>query len=87
MLVLSRKIDEALILGDGEIRIVVLSVQGEQVKLGIEAPRNISVMREELFRTQEENRAASHPVSPEDLDALSPGSSSEASAPLKPKSP
>lgn len=72
MLVLSRKTDEALIIGSGEIRIVVLSVQGDQVKLGIEAPRAVSVMREELFRAQRENAMAAHSVSPEDLNALDP---------------
>ncbi len=78
MLVLSRKTDEALIIGSGEIRIVVLSVQGDQVKLGIEAPRAVSVMREELFRAQRENAMAAQSVSPEDLNAL------EAEPPAKP---
>jgi carbon storage regulator len=86
MLVLSRKIDEALILADGTIRIVVLSVQGEQVKLGIEAPRSISVMREELFRAQAENTLAADSVSPEDLSDLHPESPAKPSPSLKPKS-
>lgn len=58
MLVLTRKRDESIIIGD-HIRIVVVDVRGEQVKLGIDAPRNISVHREEVYREiQEENRRA-----------------------------
>jgi carbon storage regulator len=46
MLVLSRKIEEAILLDGGRIRIAVLEVQGSRVKLGIEAPREVSVQRE-----------------------------------------
>ena len=58
MLVLTRRVDESIIIGD-DIRIVVVDVRGEQVKLGIEAPRHIPVHREEVYREiQEENRRA-----------------------------
>ncbi|MEW6047143.1 MAG: carbon storage regulator CsrA [Bacillota bacterium] len=58
MLVLTRRVDESIMIGD-EIRIVVVEVRGEQVKLGIEAPRSIPVHREEVYREiQEENRRA-----------------------------
>jgi carbon storage regulator len=46
MLVLSRKIQEAIVLDGGRIRIAVLEVQGSRVKLGIEAPREVNVQRE-----------------------------------------
>ena len=46
MLVLARRIEEAILLDGGRIRISVLEVQGGRVKLGIEAPREISVQRE-----------------------------------------
>jgi carbon storage regulator len=46
MLVLSRKIEEAILLDGGRIRIAVLEVQGSRVKLGIEAPREVNVQRE-----------------------------------------
>jgi carbon storage regulator len=46
MLVLSRKITEAILLDGGRIRIAVLEVQGNRVKLGIEAPREVNVHRE-----------------------------------------
>lgn len=47
MLVLSRKIGEVICVGD-EVRITVLSVQGQQVRLGITAPRQVHVLRAEL---------------------------------------
>jgi carbon storage regulator len=48
MLVLTRDLRQTLIIGS-EVSIVVLGVNGGQVKLGIEAPRNISVHRQEVF--------------------------------------
>jgi carbon storage regulator len=50
MLVLTRSIGERLIINDGEIKLNVLEVKGNQVRLGIEAPRHISVHREEIFK-------------------------------------
>ena len=46
MLVLSRKPDETIVIGD-EIKVSVLSVRGKQVRLGIDAPRDVAVNREE----------------------------------------
>ncbi len=58
MLVLTRKIDESIIIGDN-IKITVVDVRNDQVKLGIDAPREIPVHREEIYREiQEENRRA-----------------------------
>ena len=60
MLALTRKKNESIIIGDN-IEVVVLSVQGEQVKLGIAAPRNITVHRKEIHdQIRQENQAASH---------------------------
>lgn len=78
MLVLTRKINEALLMMEGEVRIVVLSVQGDQVKLGIEAPRSISVAREEIYEATRENQRAAESVSP---DALSLMTKTEKDAP------
>jgi carbon storage regulator len=47
MLALSRKVGEKIIIGDN-ITITVVSVQGDRVRLGIDAPRNVPVWREEL---------------------------------------
>lgn len=50
MLVLTRRISEALIIGDSEVTIVILGVKGNQVRLGINAEKPISVHREEIFQ-------------------------------------
>ena len=47
MLVLSRRRDEAICLGD-EVRVRVIEVRGDKVRLGIDAPRNVAVHREEV---------------------------------------
>jgi len=49
MLILSRRPEQALRLGD-EITVTVLGVEGDRVKLGIQAPRNVLVLRQELFQ-------------------------------------
>jgi len=49
MLILSRKLDESIIIGDDEIKITVLEIQGSQIRLGIEAPKDISIHREEIY--------------------------------------
>ena len=69
MLVLTRKRDESIMIGD-DVKITVVDVRGDQVKLGIEAPRHIPVHREEIYREiQEENRRAALKSTP-DLAAL-----------------
>ncbi len=47
MLVLTRHLDESLII-DGEIEVTVIEFKGEQIKLGINAPSDVWVMREEI---------------------------------------
>jgi carbon storage regulator len=58
MLILSRRVNEKIVIGD-DVVISVVEVRGDQVKLGIEAPRNVKVFREEVFiAIQEENKKA-----------------------------
>ncbi|GLX70889.1 carbon storage regulator CsrA [Paenibacillus glycanilyticus] len=58
MLVLSRKTDESIMIG-GNIEIIVLGVEGETVKLGIRAPKDIEIFRKELYMNiQASNRDA-----------------------------
>ena len=69
MLILTRKSGESLHLGD-DIKITVFSVQGKQVKLGIEVPEDMTVYREEVYqRIKEENRLAMQ-TSADDLLAV-----------------
>lgn len=72
MLVLTRKLGESVKIGD-EIRVVVMDVRGKQVRLGVEAPSNVSIHREEIYRRiLEENllAASSSPADPELLGRL-----------------
>jgi len=58
LLILTRKIGEGIILGD-DIRIAILEIRGKQIRIGIEAPANVVVLREEIYqRIQEENLQA-----------------------------
>jgi carbon storage regulator len=59
MLVLTRKTGEAIQIGE-DIEISVVSVKGDQVKFGINAPKNVEIHRKEIYLTiQEENAEAS----------------------------
>jgi len=49
MLILTRKSGQSVLIGD-EIKISIIEVKGSQVRIGIEAPRNISVHREEIYK-------------------------------------
>lgn len=86
MLVLTRKVNEALLIEDGTIRVVVLSVQGDQVKLGIEAPRDVSIMREEVVQARTQNQEAAQSISPDQLTLFTQSAKSSSSRPPKPKS-
>ncbi|PAE09059.1 carbon storage regulator [Terribacillus saccharophilus] len=58
MLVLTRKVGESVKIGD-DIELKVLSIDGEQIKLGIDAPREIAIHRKEVYLSiEEENSAA-----------------------------
>jgi flagellar assembly factor FliW len=59
LLILTRRIGEGVIIGD-DVRVVVLEVRGKQIRLGIEAPIEVVVLRDEIFqRLNQENRLAS----------------------------
>ena len=58
MLILSRKIDEKIKIGE-DITITLIDVHGDQVKIGVEAPKSVKVFRQEVFDAiQKENKAA-----------------------------
>lgn len=59
MLILTRKLEQGIVI-DGQIVIRLLAIEGERIKIGVEAPRAISVLREELLReVVDQNQAAS----------------------------
>jgi carbon storage regulator len=59
MLVLTRKLNEAIMIGD-DIEITILAIEGEQIKLGIHAPKNVDIHRKEIYLSiQQENSEAS----------------------------
>ncbi|MCA8996756.1 MAG: carbon storage regulator CsrA [Planctomycetaceae bacterium] len=60
MLVLSRKQDEKIIIGDS-ITLMVVSIQGDKVRLGIEAPKDVSIHREEVYKAIQDERAGVTP--------------------------
>ena len=67
MLALSRKKGEALVINNN-IEVTVLEIKGDQVKLGISAPKEVPIYRKEVYlQIQEENKAS---FSPEGLEAL-----------------
>ncbi|HPS92984.1 MAG TPA: carbon storage regulator CsrA [Deltaproteobacteria bacterium] len=58
MLILTRKVGESVAIGD-DIQVSVIEIKGSQVKLGIRAPRDVTVHREEIYlKIQDENRRA-----------------------------
>ena len=57
MLVLTRKSNQSIMIGD-DIEVSVLSIMGEKVRIGIQAPRDIPVFRREVYLEIQEERAA-----------------------------
>jgi carbon storage regulator len=78
MLVLTRRVDGSIIIGDPKtpedcIEVVVVEVRGDQVRLGVTAPKDVMVHRREVYETiQQENRAAAG-ANPADVPKGLPG--------------
>jgi carbon storage regulator len=72
MLVLARRLNESIMIGD-EIEVVVIDIKGDQVKLGIRAPKRVTVHRKEIYEEiRKENIAAmDSKLKPEELNELS----------------
>jgi len=69
MLILTRKLGEVIAVGD-DIKIVILDIKGRQVSIGVEAPRQIKVYREELFRIIAEQNKESTQIHSVQIDTI-----------------
>lgn len=69
MLVLSRKVEESILIGDN-IEVKVLDVIGDKVQIGISAPKEITVLRSELKETMDENKNSTVSISKDALEEL-----------------
>ncbi len=59
MLVLTRQIGQTIVIGEeGEIKISILGKQGNKVRVGVDAPIDIAVDREEVFKAKQEDKKA-----------------------------
>ena len=71
MLILTRKLGESITIGD-DIKVTVLGVYGRQVRLGVDAPIDVVVHREEIYvKIQEENRKASKTIKDDIINVVS----------------
>ena len=70
MLELARKVNESIMIGN-DIEITVLEIKGDQIKLGVKAPKSVPIYRKELYvQIQEENKQAGSAVDVEALRGL-----------------
>lgn len=66
MLVLTRKVHQSIMIGD-EIEVVVLEVRGEQVRVGIRAPKDVPVHRKEIYEQIQTENVTAAQTQPEDV--------------------
>ncbi len=70
MLILSRKTDQQIKIGEN-ITITIIDIKGDQVKIGVEAPKEVKVFRQEVFNAIRNENTAASSVSNDAVSALS----------------
>lgn len=70
MLILSRKTDQQIKIGEN-ITITIIDIKGDQVKIGVEAPKEVKVFRQEVFNAIRNENTAASSVSNDAISALS----------------
>lgn len=71
MLILTRKAGQSIAIGDGSITVCVMEIKGRQVRLGIDAPPDTPIHRQEIFQKIVEANQESVAAATDDLDILS----------------
>ena len=61
MLILTRRVGEALMIGD-DVKVTVLGVKGNQIRIGVDAPQDVSVHREEIYERILEEKNSTQPL-------------------------
>lgn len=70
MLILSRKTDEKIKIGE-DITLTIIEIRGDQVKIGVEAPKNVKVFRQEVFNAiKNENKSAAETTNVAGIDEI-----------------
>jgi carbon storage regulator len=70
MLILARKVDESIMIGD-QIEVSIVDIKGDQVKVGITAPQNVKVYRKEVYLAIQKENIAAVKANPAIIPALS----------------